>query len=821
MKIISSLVFLLFCLLNSYGSLELTTINSLDIECETWQNEHIFFANDVHYYNMTFLFVKINSLDDLNINIQCPPIIVYKKETYLNIFARRPILFNNDLNLSDLMNMLTRTSGQMDVLFQNIMGFNENSQKNVMTPLKTIQINNIIFDFYRQGKLLLSHDCTRENFNLTTNFFGSFRVPLMMRNVLYNHKICPYVFMNTKLRLLFLNEISNSLLFTNRVEFLSINETKHFDMNIKYLIYLKFSFYCDALTLANLNPFAFKTIKYLLIQGNLEHIEENLFENFNKITLISIKSDTLSNFFHRGTKWLNSLNKNLNVSHVNKKEFNANIHKLISIEFDVQGWFFNNKYYTFPNEDICLFKSFPHSQLVLPLIVFSPLRLQAQSLYEEKCTCTLIWLVQEYKYYFNENFTVQNRYVDLLPANRAFFENVTIGECVRNEKFFNEKFNACNFSQMWTNCNELREFDIVALSGVNNFVLLLKWFQYLIEVYIRSILCTLGLITNLFTLKVIQNKRHAKNFENSMYKHIRFNAMFNSLFCLIFLFSLMNVCIFPKTSFCSDVWRTEFSQYFHIYVILFLGNTLRLCCNISYILFSISRFVLSGTTVKNKLRKMIEKQNIKMFYLIVFLLGMSFSSFLLFEHSVNKLYEEYDDVNANNNVYDVRYCEDLDRNVVNLKKFILTNGFLVKCKLFKWFNIINNILNNVLFIFVSICVDVCMVRYSNQVIKEKKALNCPNVTETAIQYRNKLNKMIITNGTLYFLAHIPELIITLIVSFRKSYDFVEFCTLGFDCNHLIEMAQTFHFISIGLQFFIFLGFDHNFKKSLVDYLFNE
>jgi hypothetical protein len=221
------------------------------------------------------------------------------------------------------------------------------------------------------------------------------------------------------------------------------------------------------------------------------------------------------------------------------------------------------------------------------------------------------------------------------------------------------------------------------------------------------------------------------------------------------------------------------------------------------------------------LRKLIEQQNIKRFYLIVFLLGLSFSCFLFFEHNVNKLYQEYDDVNANNNMYDVRYCEDFDRNAVSLKKFILTNGFLVKCKLFKWLNIINNILNNVLFIFVSICVDICMVRYSNQVIKEKKALNCPNITETAIQYRNKLNKMIITNGTLYFLSHIPELIITLIVSFRKTYDFVEFCTLGFDCNHLIEMAQTFHFISIGLQFFIFLEFDHNFKKSLVDYLFNE
>jgi hypothetical protein len=817
MKKITAL-FILFSLLNSYVS-QLTTLNSFDLECETWQNEHIFFVKDVHYDNMTFLFVKINSLDDLkNITLhQCPPII-YKNQTYLNIFARKPILFNNDLNLKGLMIMLNRTSSQTNALFRNIKGFNENSQgeEQSLNTLKTIQMNNIIFDFYRQGTLLSSHDCVSENFSSKTNFFGSFRVPLMLRNVFYDHKICPYVFMNTNLRMIFLNEISNSLIFRNRVEFLNINETQHFNMNTKYLRHLTLSLYCDVINLDNLNPLAFKAVKYLLIQGNLEYIEENLFENFNEITFISIKSDTLGNFFHRGTKWLHCLNKNLNTS----QKFDANIHKLISIEFDVQGWFFYNKYYTFPNEDICLFKSFPHSRFVLPLIVFSPLRLEQNSV-EEKCSCTLIWLVQKYKYYFNANFTTRNLYVNLLPANKDYFDNVTLGECVRNEPYFNERFESCNFSRLWKNCDEFRTFKIVTLSGVNNFVLLLKWFQYVIEVYVRPILCSFGLITNVFTLKVILNKMYSKNFNNSMYKHIRINAIFNILFCLTFLFSLMNICIFPKNSFCSSIWRTEFSQYFHIYVNLFLGNTLRLCCNISYILFSISRFVLSGTTVKNKLRKFIEQQHIKRFYIIVFLLGMGFSSFLLLEHNVNKLYEEYDDVNANNNAYDVRYCEDFDRNVVNLKKFILTSGFLVKCKLFKWFNVINNILNNVLFIFVSICVDACMIRYSNQVIKQKKALNCPNVTEAAIEYRNKLNKMIITNGTLFFLAHIPELIITLIVSFRKTYDFVEFCTLGFDCSHLIEIAQTFHFISIGLQFFIFLQFDHNFKKSLINFLFNE
>ena len=136
-------------------------------------------------------------------------------------------------------------------------------------------------------------------------------------------------------------------------------------------------------------------------------------------------------------------------------------------------------------------------------------------------------------------------------------------------------------------------------------------------------------------------------------------------------------------------------------------------------------------------------------------------------------------------------------------------------KFFKWLNIVNNILNNVLFLFISVIVDVCMIRYSNKVIKEKKAINCPNLSE-AIQYKNKLNKMIITNGTLYFFSHIPEFAATLVISFWKSFDFASFCFYDFDCSQLIEMTQAFHFISISFQFFIALIFDHNFKNSLSD-----
>ena len=39
--------------------------------------------------------------------------------------------------------------------------------------------------------------------------------------------------------------------------------------------------------------------------------------------------------------------------------------------------------YEYPDEDVCLFKEFPHEHLVLPLIVSGK---------QLNCTCTLMWL---------------------------------------------------------------------------------------------------------------------------------------------------------------------------------------------------------------------------------------------------------------------------------------------------------------------------------------------------------------------------------------------------------------------------------------------
>ena len=73
--------------------------------------------------------------------------------------------------------------------------------------------------------------------------------------------------------------------------------------------------------------------------------------------------------------------------------------------------------------------------------------------------------------------------------------------------------------------------------------------------------------------------------------------------------------------------------------------------------------------------------------------------------------------------------------------------------------------------------------------------------------------MIISNGLLFFFSHIFEFIVTvLLLVYRKQLG--DFCYYLFRCNEYIDLSQTFNYISISLQFFVFKRFDKNFATIL-------
>ena len=292
-----------------------------------------------------------------------------------------------------------------------------------------------------------------------------------------------------------------------------------------------------------------------------------------------------------------------------------------------------------------------------------------------------------------------------------------------------------------------------------------------------------------------------------MYKHMQANAVFNIIYSGIKLLSLMNICIFPRSSFCSRVYKLESSQYFKIYAIYFLGNAIRLCANFSYISFSISRYFLS-TSNPSKFFQKFQNMNIRAYYARFVLLSMCLSAFRPFQFAVNNFYYDIDK-SYPLDVYGVNFCQTVN-------PYFHANNHL-KCRLFNTLTIINSILHNIVFLVISVFIDIGLIRFTNLNLQRKRALFASQEVSPALAQAKKLkvivNKMIVTNGLLYFVSHAPEFVTTVLL-FIFGKHLSELCMTVFSCVELNEMAQVFNFVSLSLQFFVFTYFDKNFRLSL-------
>ncbi len=103
---------------------------------------------------------------------------------------------------------------------------------------------------------------------------------------------------------------------------------------------------------------------------------------------------------------------------------------------------------------------------------------------------------------------------------------------------------------------------------------------------------------------------------------------------------------------------------------------------------------------------------------------------------------------------------------------------------------------------------------SNENLKSKKKLFSSDEAhiDEALRFKQKINRMILVNGLLYFVSHFPEFLVTLLlIVFRRKLE--HHCFTLFSCVDLIEMAQSLNFVMIFAQFFLFKKFDKNFHDS--------
>jgi hypothetical protein len=281
------------------------------------------------------------------------------------------------------------------------------------------------------------------------------------------------------------------------------------------------------------------------------------------------------------------------------------------------------KVFDYPDEDLCLFKDFPHSHLVVPII--SPGVKIA-------CTCTLQWLemylhlyepwfytINASSYVYDYKTSLQKREYTL-----KFCYEQTLRECD-----FRKRFEKCNLASI--------NHSKFSFNSDNDIFQLAKWLQYILLVILQPIFTFSGLFNNLLLIWIITDKTNDHLFKEAMYKHIRINACFNAVYCLIRSFSLLNQCLeFNGSPYCSSIYQEQWAQYFKIIVVNFLGNSLKFCSNVSYLFFAISRFILIANVKQEHKLFSITKRIPLLFYMgILFLVALLLNLFRLFQYKIN------------------------------------------------------------------------------------------------------------------------------------------------------------------------------------------
>ena len=509
--------------------------------------------------------------------------------------------------------------------------------------------------------------------------------------------------------------------------------------------------------------------------------------------------DNFGSFLHKSdNKWMKYINNDVNVNIKNQNLVSRNLAKSLKFEIyqnsnknNASKKSFGNAY-MYPDEDFCLFKHFPHEHLVYTPIMSGD-RLQ--------CTCTLIWLIQYI--YFYDTRKIQNENSDYF-INLYYQENAeehSVLVCL--EKDLNLQIKECNFPKRLNNCDG---YKVENKYSINDLEVLfdLKWIELVIFMFLQPIICFIGIVTNSLSILTLRQKNlFNKEKFYSMYKHIVMNSVFNLIYCILTLLRLMNVCIFNTTLFCSSIYQYKSIQYFRIIFIYYIGNIIKMCCNISYSSFSLSRFALSANA-KNKLLLKFESINLKVYYTIVILFCSLFSIFKCFQYQINEVY----------NTYKSFPLELYDNCMVDY----------FKCKLFTVLSLINDFLNDIIFFLINITIDLFLVKSSKKSLNNKKKLTHDiKMLDRASKSDKKITKMVIINGVLFLIAYSPEFISRVLLLFFDTFLF-RFCYLFYSCKNLTDLAEFFTFFSISFQFFLHIKFNNNFsehfgmlKKKITNY----
>ena len=640
-----------------------------------------------------------------------------------------------------------------------------------------------ILDIYLKGSPMTKSQCKESIFQNLTSFIQPY-LGLAFRYVLFPKiGLCKSIFRQSSAEMIQFGRLSNSFLLNNRLFFTGTSETP-----LKSLYSLNYFMYYESLTSNLLDKYLFIGIQELYVT-DVVSIESGILKHFRNLKYIDIVHSKYQDFFHHDTNWFKDLNDDVFVNLRDKKDIDINVDKHMRIGFtnDIEDFTFFSLY-RYPNEDICQFKDFPHSHLVIPVLDTKELI---------TCTCTLKWLQFYYKIY-SHFLTVTH---DFQTFRNDSFENQNILERHLIYNFCANELIDCNFIEKFNTCN-ISQAQIHHVITDMEIFYGIKWLQFILLTIIQPIFGFIGLINNLMVLLVIYNKNKKKLFKDPMYRHIQINATFNILVCLVMILSLINDCIDGNahSPYCSSVYMENSAQYFKIIFSNFLGDIFRTGMNVTYIFFSLHRFILVSNSKENKFFKRIYNLNLKIYLLFILIFSVLINLFRIFQYEIKQFFDSIQIF-----PYEI-FNEVLCNNAIVL-------GYKIKCKLLDIFKLINKSFNGIFLFVLNFAIDVFILKHFNKDIDHKIEIRSGDADiSDLIKKKKKVNRMVIINSTIYFISHVPEFVVSvLLISFKK--EIYKICGNQGICDLINEEAQFFNSISIMMNFYVLLLFDKNFRES--------
>ena len=288
-------MFFIFILLNLFQPKLMYHIDlsNQSSECVVWIQNHVFDNTQLHLSpedDFRNIYIGLEHFNQLN-DTGCKNLTL--ETNVLSLSAQRKILIEDNINLTEILNMINVKlvdNEARSIQISNILGFNQYYYHSKLTWLEMVRFeitfDNVNFEFYLNKTPITKEMCKHENFyGKSIEYFWPMTNVIFNYEVTYFQPICPYVFLNSQLRQLGLFQITNSLIFKNCLEFISIDEDNNplDGLNIHGIAHLDINLVFEELTESNLCPQVFKSVLALEIRGSLYGIQNDLFESFTKI----------------------------------------------------------------------------------------------------------------------------------------------------------------------------------------------------------------------------------------------------------------------------------------------------------------------------------------------------------------------------------------------------------------------------------------------------------------------------------------------------------------------------------------------------------